>query len=251
MSSDENISQLKFYSIGIVLKDNLEGGDYIEVSPTEHLNLSEGNVKNNITEIKAKISDNIGVTRSSKTVSTEKIVAKWLSFTPNRINAPCVYEGETVILFQFADSEEKHWTTIFREPILRRKEFLLIACSNEPNKGKEFSKENSYWVEINTIDKFVKLHTAKNDGEAVGYDVEFNTSTGYFKLTDTAGNIINLESTDGILELESSIIKLKARTSLEFDTPVIITKGNIESTGHMNIAGGIDSPSNINAPNID
>ena len=243
-------SMLKIYSMGIVLKDNKEGGDYIEVSPIEHLNISEGLIKDKKTEVKTKIKDNSNIIRDSKSTTTEKVLAKWITFEANRLGAPCVSEGETVVLFKFADSPDIYWTTIFREPLLRRNEYYIIGCSNLKQKGKEFDKETSYWFEINTINKKIQLHTSKNDGEAVGYDLIIDTSNSIFELKDTVGNLVNLNSLDKYLNIETGTINLKASNKIVLDTPNLEISDEIHAKGHMLIDKGIDSPSNINAPNI-
>lgn len=250
---DLDQSKLKLYSLGIVLKDKDDDGDFIEVSPIEHLPGSEGNLKETNVKNKTEIPDNKGVKRIVESESTQRIKAKWIPFgQSNRITAPNVYEGETVVLFQFADADEYHWTTIFREPLLRRLETGHYAFSNLSKKGKEFDKETSYWIEVSTKNKHIKLHTANNDGEPFKYDLEFNTGKGFFELKDSAGNSLKLDSNKGEFEINCQKITGNVTDSIDLTASSLNMKiPTITIDGHINISNGISSPAPITAPNID
>lgn len=181
-SFTEMISQLKPISLGIVLVDKPENSDIIDVFPSEQLPFTEGKLNNR---------------------PDTKINATWIPFgQSNRGTSPDVVAGETVQLYRFADTEDYFWTTIFKEPSLRRLERVLYAWSNVPDKGVVQDKENSYFVEVSTKDKWIHVHTATNDGEKCGYDVLIDTKNGRFTLADTLENIINLDSEPGNLNVK-------------------------------------------------
>lgn len=199
---EDKQSKLKLYSLGIVIKDKQRGSDLISVLPIEELPMSDGLIKDAKKEFKAKGVDSKSVSKISSVEGNLELIAKWIPFGhSNRISSPDVIKNETVILFRFADTEEYYWTTIFREPSLRRLETVLYAFGNLSKGMIPFDKDSSYWLEVSTHDKYVKLHTSKSDGEPYEYDVIINTDTGSIELKDDIGNVIRLTSKEHRIEL--------------------------------------------------
>ncbi len=203
--SDEKLSKLKLYSLGIVIEDKQRGSDLISVLPIEELPLTDGLVKDVKRDFKAKTVNAKSVIKTSEVKGDLKLIAKWIPFGhSNRISSPDVIKNETVILFRFADTEEYYWTTIFREPSIRRLESVLYAFGNLAKGMEAFDKESSYWFEVSTHDKYIKLHTAKSDGEPYEYDVTFNTETGFIEIKDNIGNVIKLTSRENRIEFRNA-----------------------------------------------
>lgn len=256
------MSELKLYSLGIVVEDKPVGSDFIMVSPIEVLNIQPGgSIKDSSTKFRGTLKNTSGKNFSTELSSTNYIKAKWLAFgQSNRITSPDVVKNETVILFKFGDVDEYYWTTIFREVELRRQEVVLYGFSNIKSGISAFDKTTSYWLEVDTKNKSVKFHTAMNDGEYTEYDINIDTKQGTFLLTDKKGNKFFLDSKadkfiiNSLKDIEGTagkLIKLKA-PDIEIEGNVKI-RGNVSITGNTNtqgnttITGNFDVKGNIHS----
>ena len=228
-------SALEFYSLGAVTETKVFSKDTIKVTPFEDFVFEDGY----LAEIKRKhnvtIPDNMGRIKKTDVEGSVVIEAKWIPFGhSNRISAPDVVKNETVIIFRYGSNDTYYWTTIFREPLLRRLEKALYAWSNlRDGIGKKaFDRLTSYWAEVSTLDKWVWLKTNKNDGEPFTYDVKIDTKNGNVKLWDSAGEYIEFNSATGTLtakmnrkiHLIAPIIELEASEKIISTAPLIHEK---------------------------
>jgi len=244
-----NESNLKLYSTGIVIEPKQRGSDQIKVSPMEILPLQSGDMSNNERKYETSAPDATGVKRSSKVDGSNYIVAKWApDGNDNRITPPDVQTGETVKIYRFADTDEYYWTTVFREPKLRKLETVLHAVSDLPGAG-AFNKDSSYWVETSTHDGHIHIHTAQSNGEPYGYDIKIDTANGKITIADTIENSI-------ILDSASSTATVKTNTEIKLVSPKVTIeatdvaiKGNIAIDGDINSTGQATFAGNVNAPN--
>lgn len=229
----EQISELKLYSLGIVTENKPEGTDYILVTPIEKISIQEsGYINDTEREYKSTLSDIDGKEDRQEIKAVNKIKAKWIPFGhSNRITAPDVRANETVILFKFGDVDEYYWTTIFREPSIRRLENVLYAFSNLRSGLTKFDKKTSYWFQVDTIHKKVHLHTADNDGEYTCYDIIIDTLSGIMTVTDNRGETIEIDA-------EKGKINITARSEVNINAPTINLNGNVNIGGHLNVSGG-------------
>ena len=190
------MSELKLYSLGIVIEDKPVGSDFVMVSPVEVLNIQQsGLIKEQKTTFEGthKKADGTGFATEMK--ARNYLKAKWLPLGhSNRLTAPDLVKNETILLFKFGDVDEYYWTTIFREVELRRQETVLYGFSNLKAGISAFDKTTSYWLEVDTRKKTIKFHTAMNDGEFTEYDIIFDTKQGNVLFTDKRGNYIYLDS---------------------------------------------------------
>lgn len=227
------ISKLRFYSLGTVTKDKAPGSVEVIVSPTEQLPQLNAKIRSFKKEHNITAPDVNDVSRKVKVKGGGELVAKWLPLgVSNRITAPDVCAGETVILLQFADVPEYYWTTLFREPALRKVESVLYAISNIA-KGiydKAFNKATSYWMYWSTSDKIIQLHTAKNDGELAEYDIIIDTKKGYVHIKDDMGNELKLDSANGRVGFKSTK-DILLNTRKVYVTNDLVVGGNILANG--------------------
>lgn len=187
-------SKLKLYSLGIVLEAKERNSDVIKVMPIEELPQTNGMLSESSKKYDVSMPNSQGVKSKDKLESDSGIIAKWILGGGNRITAPDVQPSETVLIYRFADTDEYYWSLVFREPKLRKLETVNYSFSNLPSGMSEFDKDTSYWFEVSTHDKHVKLHTSKNDGEVYSYDIEINAADGNLIIKDDAGNNITLDS---------------------------------------------------------
>lgn len=207
-------SFLKFYSLGIVVENKKRGSDDIKVCPIEKLFLSKGNIGQQKIDYKTTVKNARNVLQSSKAYGEEFLIARWIPFGhSNRITSPDVIKSETVIIFKYADTDEYYWTTIFREPSLRRQETVRYAYGNIKDGIEAWDSNSSYYFEVSTHDKYIHLHTSKNDGEPYAYDILLNTRTGNLTVKDDVGNSIVMNSRNNKISLTSVTVDINAKTT--------------------------------------
>lgn len=241
-------SQLRFFSIGIVTEDKARGDDYIIACPIEHLSDIDGKLADYEVKHKANAPDVKGVQKNSAVTSKAVLKAKWLPFaTTNRISAPDVVKNETVMLWRFADTEEYYWTTLFREPGVRRKESVLHSFGDNGDPLKPWDRKSSYWMEASTHDKSMRVHTGKSDGEPFEYDVAIDAKNGIIEMKDDVGNYFKMES-------KSGKVTMQATKEILLDAPTIRLKANhvindaplVSNTGNEQTAGTSDASPHVN-----
>lgn len=238
MTAQRN-SGLRFYSLGIVVNNKGLGTDMIDVDPIEDFSLDNGKIKPDSRQYSVSLPDHKGVTKSSGLIGGSVIQAKWLAFGhSNRDTAPDVRCNETVMLFQFADTQDYYWTTIMREPEIRRLEKVRYVYCNLPEGFTPYNGDTSYWFEVSTVDQHVKLHTSDNNDEKVAYDIIINTKEGNITIKDNNGNSIYLDSVAGdlITETTASVqvktqrFSIDASQSVEINTPNFTVNASSEAT---------------------
>lgn len=188
-------SALRRWSEGIVIKDKVEGSDIIDVTPMEKLPESHGNLDKPDQVVKSSTVDAQGVNRDNSATKGTGIKATWLpNGDGNRNTAPDVCAGETVQIYRVGDSNVYFWTTLYREPKIRRLETVCWMFGNLSKKLVEWTKATSYWFEVSTKRKHVWLHTSNSDGEKFGYDIKLDTKSGVLTITDNANMTIVMDS---------------------------------------------------------
>lgn len=195
-------SGLKFYSLGIVVADKSPGSDYIQVWPSEDFSSEQGKLGKTNRNYKSELPDINGVKKTATVTGGAHLTAKWLpNGADNRDTSPDVAKGETVKIFRYADTEKYYWTTAMREPELRRREHVRYAYSNQPSGITPYDADTSYFTEISTLEKYIKVKTANNDGEACKYNIHVDTAKGTLIIEDSLDNKIYLDSVAGKMEL--------------------------------------------------
>ena len=199
-------SGLQFYSLGIVAKDKVKDSD------------------GNITSLQIK--------------KSKSIPAEWLpNGYSNRMTPPDVTKGMTVMIYNYAGEKKYYWTTIFNELDLTKREKVVYAFSNKekvPTKEElnqdGFLLGKTYYLQVDTYDKFIRLHTNKNEDsenpEAVVYDLELDTANGVITVKDDLENSIEIKSQDGIMTIalnKDYILGVKENITLTADKTYSLT----------------------------
>lgn len=202
ITNDDGDSTLEFYSIGIVAVNKPRNSDFIEVTPIETVLTADTLLKNFVTDYHVGMPDHQGVIRNDLLAGGAVLNARWIPLSnSNRMTAPDVIRGETVMIFRLEETEDYYWTTLFREPGIRRLETVNHMYGNIPSGLVPFDKTTSYWAEVSTHDKYVHVHTSKNDGEPFEYDIKLDTAIGKLTITDHVGNHIVLDSANDLIQL--------------------------------------------------
>lgn len=98
------------------------------------------------------------------------------------MSSPDVIENETVAVFKYADTGLFYWTTMFREPKIRRLETVMYAFGNLQAKLVPFDKTRHIGSRLVPNDKHIHLHTADSDGEPYKYDIYLDTAYGSLEI---------------------------------------------------------------------
>ena len=198
-------SGLRFYGIGVVAIDKPRGSDNIMVSPVEKVPMNNGRVKDAQEVMEYKSTGIGGVVTSDKVTAQAMIQAKWFPLSEgNRQTAPDVQEGESVRLWRYGNSNEYYWTTMYREPGIRRLETVLYCYGNLSGKGKGWDKDSSYWHEVSTHDKHIRWQTSQSDGEQYKYNYHISPKDSTVTLEDNIGNQWFMDSNAVLMRCKNS-----------------------------------------------
>lgn len=207
MSNDNETDQsgLRFYGIGVVAIDKPRGSDNIMVSPVEKVPMNNGRVKDTEEVMEYESTGIGGVKKSDKVTAQAMIQAKWFPLSEgNRQTAPDVQEGESVRLWRYGNSNEYYWTTMYREPGIRRLETVLYCYGNLSTKGKGWDKDSSYWHEVSTHDKHMRWQTTQSDGEQFAYNFHISPKDSTVTLEDNIGNQWFMDSNAVLMRCKNS-----------------------------------------------
>lgn len=236
----ERRSGLKEYSLGIITENKPYGSDYAMICPIENFSLEQDAIKEDTRDFQSKLPDMNGITKTAKLKGSAILRAKWIPYgNSNRDTAPDVRKNETVMIYQFGDTQSFYWDTLMREPELRRLEHVRYMYSNKPSGLDAFDSESSYWIEYSTVEKRIRLHTSDNDGEACKYDVTIKTDEGTITVEDSLGNFQLHDSVAGTLHakyntmitLEAPNIVFKASAGVTSDSPLTHNTGEEVTDG--------------------
>jgi hypothetical protein len=241
----ERESLLKFYSIGIVVKNKIRGSSLISVYPVEVLPGIKGSIADAGGTSKITVTNATGSTVGNSATSQSTLTAKWIPINnSNRTSPPDVYVNESVMIYRYADTDKYYWNTMYGEPSLRKLEDVTYSFSNVKDPNATFDPTTSYWIRYNTFDKFIQLHTSTNDGEKAGYDIIIDTGNGEISVIDTLGNSIILNSVAGDLnatttksiETNTETTTINSSTQVTVNSPEVTINANNSTTINTNTA---------------
>ena len=224
MSSE---SGFNFYCYGEVSVDKPEDTNIIEVFPKDIMYNLNGEIDNRQESIVINRTSADGKVKTDKISAKNVIAARWLALGgSNRVSAPDVRKGETVLVFRYGTNDDYYWEPITTETTKRGKETVTYLFKNTDSQD-QVNENNSYFLTYSTRHKFIHLHTSKNDGEPVAFDLKLDTKKGIFNLIDSRGNFIDLKSVEDYLkfktnkkiDLETNECNIIAKTKLTITTP--------------------------------
>lgn len=224
-------SGFSFYSIAVVTADKPPNVDEIQCYLAEKFPGINGVISEYTRELTSKTTNINGAPQQQKSTGVAVITAKWMPLgATSQYSAPNVKANETVIVFRYGDTLDFFWDKVGREPVIRGLEDVIYVWGGTNKFNEMLTDANSYWVRVNTIDKFVRLHTSKSNGEKFEYDIEIDTGKGILIIKDSAGNTIILNSQEGTFNV-------KANKKINLEAPEINLKGNVNNTGNVTTTG--------------
>ena len=279
-------SQLKIYSLGIVAANKLLDSKLIEVIVLEDSPMINGEITDHVERYVSKANDSTGAPYALDIHTTNSIQAEWLPInSSNRITAPDVRRGETVVIYRFSDVDKYYWSTLKDDMHLRKLETVVFAISGTKDEGAKCTSENTYFIEFSTHKKIIHIHTSTTNGEPYGYDIQLNAGEGFLTIKDDKGNFIQMDSSENQISLvnaDGSLIDvnktnivmdsinsvtIKSKTVSITSTDLKITantvhngniqlNGNIASasgssgTGSASFAGNVSATGNVTAKKV-
>lgn len=236
----------------------------ISVVPVEAVPMVNGELTDDQTPYTSSATDSDGAAYDISVNTANVVKATWLPIgSSNRKTSPDVRRGESVVLYQFGDSDEFWWTTLHYDMQLRKLETVIYTWSGTQDEKADPNADNNYFLEISTHNKNVTFHTSKTNGEPFAYTFQFNTADGIIILQDDAGQYFELNSKERQLILENNdgskvevnktniffeskdLISLKSKTITEESTHHVITATNLDITATTSHKGDIADTGNI------
>ncbi len=182
--------------LGTVAADKEFKSREIKVHISEFLPYLSGEL--NATEVKAGVgtTDERSDGGEGKATVTNTVTAIYANLCSNRYYPPDVRRGERVFVFNIADTDTYYWFSLGVHDNLRRCEKYRLSVSDDVNYQKELSNDNSYYIEVNTLDgkKEIVISTAKSDGEEYRYLIKIDAKASTLQINDDNNNMILMES---------------------------------------------------------
>lgn len=201
--------------------------------------------------------------QSVSTNTTNYVEAVWKGRS-NIPYPPSVVRGERVSITHNADTDKYFWESEGKDQQLRTTDVYRIEVSATELFNQKKNDDNTYSLEFNSKDKYIRLRLSKANGEKCAFICEFNGAEGIVILSDDKGgnsgpnNRIMINSPNDIIQLNNNQ-----------KSSVLLTGENIihQCNGNFTIKAGkqiiLESPSttlnstklgntaiNINADNI-
>lgn len=189
-------SKLRIYSLGIVTADKEASSWEIEAYPIEVLPTVSGDFSET-EKIESTATNMVGEKVSISLEKSSTITAEWLPLgNYNRVSAPDVCRGETVVLFRYAGEDKFYWIPLYSEVDLRKRETVMYFFSNKDKAvdNRDDLQKNGYYLLADTVGKRFQLHTSDNDEEAAAYDIIVDTNEGKITIQDNVENSVVFDS---------------------------------------------------------
>lgn len=251
--SDESTqkSGLRLWAIGEVTRDKPFGVDQIMVHPTELVTDTNGDPAGVDETFEDKVPTSSGVAKTQSIKATREMPATWF---PNGhdhlVTSPMVRKGEAVKLYKYHDKPEIYWSTLFREPGIRRIERFVIGASNLSVPGQPYDLDSAYTIDFDTLTKALRIRTTISDGEQFAYFIELNPGQNRIEAADNIGNRFFIHSPDNNVQMEDAsgaIIQTRdghpyvfGPKGVEINTPATfkVTAGNTHVSAGSNLVEG-------------
>lgn len=218
---------LDCYGVGIVAMDKETDTDEIQVYLPINFPESDGEVVYTAERVETPINSPTGDGKSSTTLQSNAVSAKWFAINTNRVTAPDVRKGSKVVVYKFKGQNTYRWTYFGMDGTLRL-ETIVYAISASPNvdQNSPVTPDNYYMFLISTHTKKIQLLTGQGNGEPTNYSITLDTGNGQFSIVDGESNILSLNSMAHALSFindEKSFMNIeKKNISFSCDDTIIL-----------------------------
>lgn len=197
------LSQLHFHSWGLVANIKPSDTKEVKVVPIEyrfgHLESVLDNPEPDGSSYETENGEEI-----VEVVKSSAVTAKWLKFNSNRITAPDVRRNDQVLIWRLGNTDRYYWSDMNVSNI-KRLETVVYAWSADPKNPMKDDLSNAYFLEMSTHNKSITLQTSQANGEPFGYTLQLNTDEGRYVITDTAENIIYMDSAETVIGFKNAL----------------------------------------------
>ena len=143
-----------------------------------------------------------GATTQANVNIANHIVATWFGCS-NRRWPPYVRKGEQVWIYQIGDTDHYYWLEIGRDPEIRQLERYRLEIGSTPEPNREKTEDNTYYFELDSVAKRVRIHTSTADNEPFSYEFTIDTANGAVTLLDSKGNRVFIDSRENQIQLNN------------------------------------------------
>ena len=253
--ANDTTTSFKFFCIAVVSRDKDTGSDTIRAYPVEKLGYEHNEVDANKETADVTMMNIDGIPFRGSVDRESIIEATWLpDGADGRMTSPDVVNGETVRIYRFGNMDRYYWTTIYREPALRRTEHVVHAYGNLPTGRSLWGIDSSYGNIWSTKDQHVTFYTSQSNGEAFKYLFKLDTKNSTITLKDNVGNGLDVDSPSdkvGIqnsqnsrIEVAQENINMSANGSMGVYTPMAWFEQDISVQGVVHCSGiSLSAPS--------
>ena len=107
---------------------------------------------------------------------------------------PIIALGETAHIFFFNnDYKLPRYTDAYNDERRRKTDILRMYVNSKDDSDNE---KDPYYIELNSVDGFIKIHTGTDNGESHSYDQIIDTKNSKISIQDDDGNSIVLSTED-------------------------------------------------------
>lgn len=197
------MSQVQFFSLGIVAEDKARNTDRVKIIPIEVSFMQPTKIAAEESETEHSYStgasqDNIKVKESNH------ITAKWWKFNSNRVNSPNVKREDQVLVYRLGKTDMYFWVDLGAANV-KRLEDAIYAWSGDPTNQMADDLSNAYVLNISPMDGHITLRTSMMNGEKNAYIHQFNTRDGNWICKDNLGNQYYMNSQEYDLGFENAM----------------------------------------------
>lgn len=190
----------KMVGIGIAALDKKPNDVALDVFMQETLPSTSGKlseVKNNKVDTLSNNNANSYKANKGKTIT-----CKWKGTSgSNRMSPPDIRKGESINVYQYGGTDQYYWEPFSYEMDLKTTECVVYGFSNKNKKATNTNEasrlsemKKMYYFMVDTINKLVKFHSNKDNGEYTTYDFDIKTKDGILQVYDGNGNYLQLNS---------------------------------------------------------
>lgn len=198
-----------------------KNGNVVFVTPVELIPLSTGHLLDNPLGMKVKYTDATGRTGASRGTHNNNIPCIYYSSDTYRKTPPNVQRGEEVWIWLSGDGRTWYWEPCNKDSLsARRLETVVQGVNADKPTGKDskqLGSQNMYYTETSSENQTYTVSTSAANGEVTTYLIQINGKKGSMILQDGMGNIIEINSSQGLVWLKN-----------QCGTTVKLDKNNIE-----------------------
>jgi hypothetical protein len=245
---------------GIIAEPKNDNSKFVSIFLVSAFPFYEGNISNDDIVTTFTGTDAHGNSYSLDLQKQVTVKAEWAG-SEHQLTCPSFEKGEEVDVYKQGQDEIYYVKSSGRGKEKRRKERVIFgfSASKTPREVEENkTSDNMYTMEVNTIDGFINLKTSMANDEKAGFTVQFNGKNGHFTITDSKGNIQQLDTegdsytvkmaNGGFISLQKDYACVNHPKGLLFKSPKIKLDGDVIITGESTMGKDVKMSGNLTVP---